>query len=165
MIGGNVQMNMKMTALATAALATLAITPAAHAQAQLEIGQLVCKGEGGFGLIIASKKTFGCTFKPAGKHREQFYRGSITNIGIDIGKTGETTLVWTVLSSSDRIAPGMLSGSYGGAGANASVGVGGGASLLVGGSKNSVSLQPLSGQVQTGLNIAAGIKGLTLRAR
>ncbi len=46
--------------------------------------------------------------------------------------------------------------------ANASVGVGGGANALIGGSSNSVVLQPLSVQAQTGVNIAAGVAGLTL---
>ena len=38
-----------------------------------------------------------------------------------------------------------------------------GANVLVGGSDNHISLQPLSIQGMTGLNAAAGIAGLTLR--
>jgi hypothetical protein len=44
------------------------------------------------------------------------------------------------------------------------VGVGVGANALVGGSRNSFALQPLSVQGQTGLNVAAGVARLELRA-
>jgi hypothetical protein len=57
---------------------------------------------------------------------------------------------------------GELAGSYGGVGANASVGVGFGGNFLVGGPANSFALQPISVQGQTGLNVAAGIAGLEL---
>ena len=71
-------------------------------------------------------------------------------------------MVWTVLSSTDNPATGALVGRYGGVAANASVGVGVGANALIGGSSNSIVLQPLSVQVQTGVNVAVGVKGLTL---
>jgi len=44
------------------------------------------------------------------------------------------------------------------------VGYGVGANALVGGSRRSVFLQPLSVQGQKGLNFAAGVAGLVLRA-
>ena len=50
-----------------------------------------------------------------------------------------------------------------GCGANATVGVGIGANLLAGGSGNSISLQPLSLQGQTGLSAVAGIVDVDLR--
>ena len=59
---------------------------------------------------------------------------------------------------------GDLSGNYGGAAASATVGVGVGANALVGGSNNTIALQPLSVQGQTGLSVAAGVAGLELRA-
>jgi hypothetical protein len=43
------------------------------------------------------------------------------------------------------------------------VGVGGNANALVGGSNDSIALQPVSVEGQTGLNIAVGVAGLTLR--
>ena len=46
--------------------------------------------------------------------------------------------------------------------ANASFGVGLGANALVGGSYNTIALQPFSGQAQSGYNVSAGIAGLTL---
>jgi Protein of unknown function (DUF992) len=56
----------------------------------------------------------------------------------------------------------MLSGTYVGASAEASVAAGLGANVLVGGSNRAVALQPLSVQGQVGLNIAAGVGSLEL---
>ena len=50
-----------------------------------------------------------------------------------------------------------------GASAEASVAVGGGANLLVGGSEKMFTLQPLSVQAQTGLNLAVGVTDFRLR--
>lgn len=71
-------------------------------------------------------------------------------------------MVWTVLASSDEVAPSALEGRYAGVSASASVGAGVGANALIGGSSNSIVLQPLSVQAQTGVNIAAGVAGFTL---
>ena len=80
----------------------------------------------------------------------------------DIGYTKCGVLVWTVLAPTTSPAPGSLNGSYGGATASATVGAGVGANVLVGGSGNSISLQPLSIEGNTGLNVAAGVAALTL---
>jgi hypothetical protein len=152
-----------MTVAAVSAVATLAALPA-MAQTKVEAGQLVCKGGAGVGLILASKKTYACSFKPIGKGPTHGYRGTITKVGLDLGITGETTLVWTVLAASADLKPGSLAGNYAGVAANASVAVGGGANVLVGGSKNQITLQPLSIQGQTGVNIAVGIAGFALRS-
>jgi hypothetical protein len=56
-----------------------------------------------------------------------------------------------------------LAGDYGGVTAQANVGVGGAANVLVGGSNKSISLQPLSIEGSTGLNVAAGIASISLR--
>lgn len=137
----------------------------ATAQGSAAVGQLVCTGAGKVGMLITSKQSFDCRFKPTGGRPAQAYRASETTVGIDIGVTGKTVLVWSVLAATPTIRPGMLNGTYTGVGADASIAVGGGANVLVGGSNNTISLQPLSGQGQTGLNIAGGVKSLTLRAR
>ena len=62
-----------------------------------------------------------------------------------------------------QLGPGDLSGNYAGAQGSASIGVGAGGNVLVGGSANSISLQPLSLQGQVGLNVAAGLESLELR--
>jgi hypothetical protein len=138
---------------ATAAIAQQSGQPVA--------GTLTCEAKGTVGLIVGSKQALSCAFTPT-KGALQNYAGTLTKVGIDLGIRGASTMVWTVLFSSGAVPAGALAGQYGGISADASVGVGGGANILVGGSKNSVSLQPLSVQGQAGLNVAAGVSGLTL---
>ena len=131
--------------------------------AKLIAGTLTCKGQGSVGLIVGSKQALTCVYVPAGNGATQNYTATITKIGLDIGfKTG-SVMIWTVLGSGSSLAPGSLAGNYGGVSAEASVALGAGANALIGGNKNSVVLQPLSVQGQTGLNVAVGITGLTLR--
>ena len=72
-------------------------------------------------------------------------------------------MAWGVFAPTNRIGYGDLAGSYVGASASATVGVGLGANALVGGSGNTFALQPVSVQGQTGLSVAAGVAGLELR--
>ena len=65
---------------------------------------------------------------------------------------------------SGDVPSGALSGTYAGASAEATVGAGVGANALVGGLESSFTLQPLSVQGQTGLNVAGGLARITLRA-
>ncbi len=128
-------------------------------------GTLTCKSKGGVGLIIGSKTTLNCAYKPAGKGAVRHYAGTVTKIGVDIGIKGPTTVIWGVLSSSVDLPEGALQGNYAGVSASAAVGIGAGANVLVGGSRDSVVLQPLSIQGQTGLSIAAGVTGLKLERK
>ena len=59
-------------------------------------------------------------------------------------------------------APGSLSGSYGGVTASGTVGIGVGANVLVGGSGNSIALQPVSVEGTTGLDVAAGVAEMSV---
>jgi hypothetical protein len=71
-------------------------------------------------------------------------------------------MIWTVVAPTAQLSPGSLAGSYAGGTASATVGVGVGANALIGGSNNTIALQPLSIEGSTGLNVAAGIGALTL---
>ena len=71
---------------------------------------------------------------------------------------------WAVLAPTSHLPPRSLNGSYGGVGAEATVGYGVGANALLGGSSKSIVLQPLSVQAQKGLNLAAGVQSLQLSA-
>lgn len=133
------------------------------AQSQFEAGTLTCTGGEGVGLILGSKKSYTCKFKSGDGSVNEGYEATVTRVGLDIGVTGKSTMIWTVLSASAKLAPRALAGNYAGAAADASVGVGGGAKVLVGGSANTITLQPLSVQGQTGVNIAVGVGGMTLR--
>jgi hypothetical protein len=149
------------TALVLAA-ALLVGGAAGSAQAAVgKVGTLTCKGGAGVGLIFGSKKNYDCVFKPT-KGPAQTYEGAVTKIGLDLGFTSSVTIIWAVFASTD-LPQRALTGDYVGANADASLGIGVGTKILVGGSKNSVSLQPLSVQGQTGLNLAVGVADLSLR--
>src|SRR5690349_12394096 len=117
---------------------------------------------GGWGFVFGSSKAVRCTFARAGTQPEH-YAGSINKFGVDIGYTQGGVLVWGVFAPSAGLAPGALSGSYVGATGSATVGVGAGANVLVGGSNRTISLQPVSIEGNTGLNVAAGIGSISLR--
>lgn len=148
--------------LAAAAVSALAMTAAqpAFAQARGVVGTLTCTGGEGVGFIIGSQKRFACRFVPTSGKAER-YTATVNRFGLDVGVTGRSTMVWTVLGSASKKR--ALAGSYGGASADASLGIGGGAKVLVGGSNQSVVLQPVSVQGQTGVNVAVGVTSLTLR--
>jgi hypothetical protein len=154
----------KKLAIAAAALglAAGALANGAPAQAQgVQAGVLTCNVAGGFGFIFGSSRSINCSFSPAGG-TPQHYIGTINQFGVDIGYVQGGVLIWTVLAPTTAPAPGALSGTFIGATASATAGVGVGANVLLGGSGNTISLQPLSIQGQTGLNVAAGIASLTL---
>lgn len=125
------------------------------------VGTLTCNVSGGVGLIVTSKRRLSCVFE--GSHgRREFYTGSVRKYGLDVGVTSRGTMVWGVIAPSNDFRPGALAGDYVGAQGSASVGVGGGANLLVGGSDRSFSLQPLSVEGSKGINLALGVAGLSL---
>lgn len=153
-----------ISAVALAAPLAFAGVPATQAQSGIEIGVLDCSVEGGVGLIITSKKDMRCLYKPAGGGAPEPYIGTIRKFGLDIGATGEARIIWTVVAPSADIGPGSLAGTYGGASAEVSAGIGVGANALIGGFERSFALQPLSLQGQTGLNVAAGVTRMELVA-
>ncbi|MCG5475310.1 MAG: DUF992 domain-containing protein [Sinorhizobium fredii] len=151
----------KQTLLTAAALA--ALSAAAPAQNYVALGRLTCGSEGGMGLIITSTKNLMCTFKPADGSPGAVYAGRITKIGIDIGSTGKTVMIWDVLAKTGTpFTEYALAGEYAGVGADASFAVGGGAKVIAGGTNRAFMLQPINVQVQEGLNIALGIDHLVL---
>jgi hypothetical protein len=147
---------------AVAALASMLVASQAEAQARVEVGVLTCNARQSSGFIIGSTKYLRCRFRRPG--RDEFYHGTISRFGLDVGTARATSIAWAVLAPTAKLPPRSLSGNYGGIGAEATVGVGVGANALVGGSRRSIILQPVSVQAQTGLNIAAGVQSLRLRA-
>src|SRR5207237_3878689 len=105
--------------------------------------------------------SFECVLQSDGRRPEP-YIATVRRYGVDLGFTDQTRLTWAVNAPTSRLGHGELAGSYGGVGANASVGVGGGGNFLVGGPQNAYALQPLSVQGQTGLNVAAGVADIDL---
>ncbi len=141
----------------------VATSQTAPEQNKERAGTLSCRIDGGVGFVVGSSKAMNCTFEGANGKQEK-YTGNILMLGVDIGITTETQLLWLVMAPSSSIAQGSLAGKYVGLSAEATVGAGVGANLLVGGSQDSFSLQPLSIQGQKGLNAAAGIASITLEA-
>jgi hypothetical protein len=151
----------------TLAVANIAAGEASAQSAErFQAGSLVCRGSGGWGAIITSKKEFNCTYSTVDGGIRGSYKGVIEKFGLDLGVTGDTTLVWLVFGPENQIGgnytPGSLAGTYGGIGAEVSLGIGFGANALVGQGDALFALQPVSVQVQTGLSIAAGVERLKL---
>ena len=149
-----------------AALALPAL-PAAAQQAGVELGVLDCTIEGGTGFIIGSKKDLRCTFKSGRRRpsRPKAISAPSANGASTSARPTRPSCSWLVLAPSSNIyAPGALAGDYVGASAEVTAAVGAGANLLVGGSGNTFTLQPLSVQTQTGLNLAVGVTSFQLRS-
>jgi len=149
----------------TIAIAALGVSIAganAQQQQQVRAGLLQCQGGQNVGFVVGSVTSFECVFQSEGRRPEP-YLATVRRYGVDLGFTDQTRLVWAVNAPTRRVGRGDLAGSYGGVGANASVGVGFGGNFLVGGPENSYALQPISLQGQTGLNVAAGIADIELQ--
>jgi Protein of unknown function (DUF992) len=146
---------------AVAAIPAMVATSAV-AQEHTQVGQLTCDISGGVGLVFGSQRTLNCTFTPSVPGAVEYYAGTLTKLGVDLGVTAGGAMVWLVFAPTSRAA-GALSGSYGGAAAEATLGAGVGTNVLIGGSNRTVELQPVSLQSQSGLNIAAGVAGIDLR--
>jgi Protein of unknown function (DUF992) len=129
---------------------------------RVQVGILECRGAASIGFVVGSVTNLGCVLRADGMPEDR-YVATIRKVGLDLGITQETALAWGVYAPVARLGPGDLSGDYVGAQGSASVGVGLGGNVLVGGSANSIALQPLSVQGQVGLNVAAGLESLELR--
>ena len=82
-----------------------------------------------------------------------------------LASTSAGVLSWTVFARNSRIGPGTLRGNYVGASGNVALGPGLGANVLIGGSRRTIVLQPLSVERSIGFNLAAGVTSLTLDSR
>ena len=148
---------------AAALVAGAAFYGETHAQTSgANVGTLTCNVAGGVGFVFGSSKQLSCLFNRNNGTAER-YTGEIKKFGVDIGFTKEAQMVWLVFSAGS-LAPGALAGSYGGATASGTVGVGVGANVLIGGSNRQITLQPISVEGSKGLNVAAGIGEVELRA-
>ncbi|WP_319529924.1 DUF992 domain-containing protein [uncultured Cohaesibacter sp.] len=133
---------------------------------RIEVGRLDCAVRGGDGFIFNSTKDLSCTFHPANPDApDEPYFGAISKWGLDVGESENGVISWLVLApTKDDFRPGALSGDYAGVSAEATVGAGVGANVLLGGSDETIALQPLSVSAQTGLNFALAISQMELRS-
>ncbi len=136
----------------------------AAAQTYTKAGFLSCDVSAGIGFILVQKQQLKCVFTNQAGGPPDDYVGAITDYGVALGAVEKGHLIWGVLSSIDGVPHGALAGTYAGVGAEATAGAGLGANALIGGSQRAFSLQPVSVEGQTGVNIAAGITALKLEA-
>jgi hypothetical protein len=143
-------------------LASFAAADAQQPMQRVQVGILECRGGSSVGFVVGSVTHLGCVLRVDGMPEDR-YVATIRKVGLDLGITQESALAWGVYAPVARLGPGDLAGDYAGAQGSATIGVGVGGNVLVGGSANSIALQPLSVQGQVGLNIAAGLESLELR--
>ena len=129
------------------AVAVIAACGASPASADIRTGKLVCNVAAGAGFVVGSEKALTCRYDSVdGRH--EYYVGAINKYGVDIGTTSGGTLIWAVFEPALR--NGGLTGVYSGGTAEFTLGVGIGASALVGGGDGGVTLQPVSINAQSG---------------
>jgi hypothetical protein len=145
----------------TIAIASLAGWIASANAMPVRAGILQCEGGQNVGYVVGSTTSLQCVFQSEGRRPEP-YIATVRRLGLDLGITDQTKLSWSVNAPTSRVGYGDLAGNYGGIGANASVGIGGGGNFLVGGPANAYALQPISLQGQTGLNVTAGVASIDL---
>jgi hypothetical protein len=155
---------MRQTFVGALILALAAVSfNAETVQAQrVRTGVLNCDVSAGIGLIIGSQRSVNCLFTPDQPGPQEGYFGTITKFGLDVGATAGGAMVWAVYADTSR-GYGFLAGDYAGASGEATVAVGLGANVLVGGSNRTVALQPVSLTGQVGLNLALGVANLSIR--
>jgi hypothetical protein len=97
------------------------------------------------------------------RSRQYIYDGTIRRVGIDLGLTSAGSLLWVVFARNQHVGRGTLRGHYIGASGSMAFGPGGGVNILIGGSRRTVTLQPLSVERKIGISLTAGVAALTLR--
>ena len=168
-------MNKSTGSMAAAALFwAIATVGAAAAQDEMNMGLLECtiapSAAGG-----GASQSVECRFTDligvdnegiAAPNRPDFYRGSLDGVGLNAGSTQPQVVTWMVFApATTRYYQGALAGRYADLSAEATLGLGLGANVLVGGFTGFFALQPLSQPAQTGANIALGVTAITLVSR
>ena len=156
---------LKMSSVLAAAVILAIIVPAplsAAAPRAVNVGVLTCNSGPSVGLLIGSQQRLNCLFHARSGAREN-YTGTVNRLGLDVGVTAGGRLVWRVYAPSSSFKGRALAGNYAGGSANASLVVGGGANVLVGGSDRTITLQPLSVEGRVGANLAVGVASLDLQ--
>lgn len=156
-------MRLKIALAALAASAAFALPAAAQTTPKVQVGVLRCNVAPYVGLVLGSVREMTCDFLQGSSNTViATYKGTARRLGVDLGVGGAGVLGWTVFAPTSSASAVDLSGNYAGVSADAAIGIGGGANVLLGGSKSTIALQPVSVQGSTGLNVAAGLSDLTL---
>lgn len=155
-------MNRRFFAL-VAALAAIFVVSSTPADARFQrVGTLSCHVAPNVSFIVGSMRSMRCTFAPT-VGRPHRYLGHASRIGLDVNLSAGGVLVWAVFADNRRLYVGDIRGRYTGASGNITLGLGIGGNVLLGGSRNTVALQPLSGEGNVGVGLAVGVAELNLR--
>ena len=133
------------------------------AKANVKIGVIRCDVAGGLSFVFGSTRKLECVYSPSGNYPTERYTGEIDKYGVDIGYIESGVIIWAVVAPSHSVSRGALSGTYVGVSADVAAGADLGANVLVGGGE-SFALQPLSVTGSRGINIAAGLSQVQLKA-
>jgi hypothetical protein len=134
----------------------------ASAQSSTKVGMLSCRLAPTVGLIVGSRQRMNCTFTRDAGGTVERYNGVMGRVGLDIGVSAGGRLAWAVFAPTSGVKRGALAGRYVGASGDIALGLGVGANALIGGSRRSIALQPLSVEGSVGVGVALGAAGLTL---
>jgi len=143
-------------------IAGLSASEAQQPVQKVQVGVLECRGGPSIGFIVGAVTNLACVLRVNGVP-DDHYIATIQKVGVDIGITESTALAWNVFSPIAQPGRGDISGIYVGVDAMAAAVVGVGGNVLLGGSNNSIALQPVSVQGETGVIVAAGLERLDLR--
>src|SRR5258707_15171261 len=90
------------TIITSAALVLAALSGSAQAQDRVQSGSLTCDVSAGIGLIIGSERNVSCTFTPSLPGPIEYYTGTISKLGVDIGVTPGGVMGWLVFAPPSR---------------------------------------------------------------
>ena len=148
-----------MRAILTAT--AFALLAAAPASAQPRSSELRCTVAGGFGFFGAGQRAANCVYYRADGVVE-FYVGSSSRVGADIGPTNAQRLAFRVRTANSG-APAALQGDFVGGAVGVTIGEGVSTEALVGGAGGGATLLPLDNPNYTGLNVTAALGVLHLQ--
>ncbi|MCM2291733.1 DUF992 domain-containing protein [Allorhizobium sp. BGMRC 0089] len=151
----------KLSALAAVSALALPFAATSANASNVEVGMLNCEMSPGISAVIGSNRELKCTFKPTNGGPREYYQGTLSKFGIDLGYVQRGNLAWAVYAPS-KLMEGALQGDYGGTSANAALGFGGAINTLFGGFHGSVALQPIALESTLGINLGATITSMNL---
>ena len=159
-VGRGGKSSIRVRTIVCAFLAVLFGAATAQARPPFRVGGLTCSTGPRVGLVLGSRQDMRCVFVASATGQQYVYTGTIRRLGVDIGVTRGGRLFWAVFARNSQIGRGTLRGSYVGASGNVAIGLGLGAKVLIGGSRRTITLQPLSVEGQIGINLALGVANL-----
>lgn len=153
-----------LTSLLTAVVLVVPVQ-ASLAQDHAEAGVLTCEQVGSrVNLIIHSTADIVCEFTDTEGNVERYQGETGVGFGIDLQWKKAEHMAFTVLAAvGANASEHALTGKYVGGGASAALGGGLGAAILVGGSADQFSLQPIAISGSTGFGAAAGVTYLYIQ--